>query len=122
MLCGHVSTEGQRTDTFAGNTVYTLMSDYQGRTNGGNGWMRILEFDPVADEIHVTTYSPTLQQFENDSDSQFTLAYPMQGGSGFQLSGSVSKRPVGKHRTVHVAEPGAQHPIRVVRSQSRCRG
>jgi hypothetical protein len=90
MLCGHVSTEGQRTDTFAGNTVHTLLSDYQGRTNGGNGWMRILEFVPASDEIRVKTYSPTLSQFENDADSDFTLSYPMQSGNGFKLLGTVS--------------------------------
>ena len=90
MLSGHVSTEGQRTDVFAGNTVYTMLSDYQGRTNGGNGWLRILEFVPASDEIRVKTYSPTLNQFENDADSEFTLSYPMHSGNGFKLLGSVS--------------------------------
>lgn len=83
MLCGHVAPpEGQRTDVYNGNTVYTLMSDYQSRTNGGNGWLRILEFSPSNNVIRVKTYSPTLNQFETDADSQFTLAYNMQGGMG----------------------------------------
>ena len=45
--CGHVPGEGRRQDTFNGNTVHTLLADYQSRTNGGNGWLRILEFSPA---------------------------------------------------------------------------
>jgi hypothetical protein len=79
MLCGHFHGEGQRVDVFEGNTVYTLLSDYQGRPNGGDGWLRIMEFAPADDEIRVQTYSPTLDQFETDADSQFTLDYEMYG-------------------------------------------
>src|SRR5436190_8067824 len=78
MLCGHVSPpEGQRTDTFNGHTVWTLLSDYQSRTGGGNGWLRLYEFSPSNDVIHVKTYSPWLDQFETDGDSQFDIPYPM---------------------------------------------
>jgi hypothetical protein len=77
MLAGHRPEEGRRTDIFNGNTVHTLMSDYQGRANGGDGWLRILEFSPANNEIRVRTYSPTLNQFETDADSQFTLSYDM---------------------------------------------
>ncbi|MGH7929918.1 MAG: hypothetical protein ACREQV_19215, partial [Candidatus Binatia bacterium] len=77
MLAGHRPEEGRRTDIFNGNTVHTLMSDYQGRVNGGDGWLRILEFSPVNNEIRVRTYSPTLDQFETDANSQFTLIYDM---------------------------------------------
>jgi hypothetical protein len=79
MLCGHNPGEGRRTDVYNGNTVYTLLADYQSRSNGGNGWLRVLEFDPVADEIRVKSYSPTLDQYETDADSQFTLPYAMTG-------------------------------------------
>jgi hypothetical protein len=77
MLAGHRPEEGRRTDIFNGNTVHTLMSDYQGRVNGGDGWLRILEFSPANNEIRVRTYSPTLNQFETDANSQFTLSYDM---------------------------------------------
>ncbi len=79
MLCGHYHGEGQRVDVFEGNTVYTLLSDYQGLPNGGDGWLRMMEFVPADDEIRVQTYSPTLDQFETDADSQFTLSYEMYG-------------------------------------------
>jgi hypothetical protein len=82
MLCGHITPpEGQRTDTLNGHTVYTLLSDYQSRTNGGNGWLRILEFSPANNVIRVKTYSPWLNQFETDADSQFNLSYDMKSAS-----------------------------------------
>ncbi|NOT35087.1 MAG: T9SS type A sorting domain-containing protein [Candidatus Eisenbacteria bacterium] len=92
MLCGHVSEEGRRVDTFEGRTVHTVMSDYQARTNGGNGWLRLMNFSPANNVIRVRTYSPWLVQFEADSDSssQFTLAYDMSGGgAAYQVIGSV---------------------------------
>src|SRR5215813_1216508 len=81
MLAGHIGEEGIRTDIFNGNTVYTLLADYQSRTNGGNGWLRILQFSPANNQIRVRTYSPYLNQFETDADSEFTLTYNMSGGS-----------------------------------------
>ena len=86
MLCGHVSPEeGRRLDTFNGNTVFSLMSDYQSRSNGGSGWMRLLEFSPSNNLIRVRTYSPTLNQFETDGSSQFDLPYDMQTGPAFAM-------------------------------------
>ena len=89
MLCGHVPGEGRRVDTFNGNTVYTVMSDYQGRTNGGNGWLRLMQFSPSNNVIHVTTYSPWLDQTENDADSQFDIPYSMSSAESYALLGTV---------------------------------
>ncbi|HEU5334636.1 MAG TPA: Ig-like domain-containing protein, partial [Terriglobales bacterium] len=75
MLCGHAWGEGRRSDAYNGNTVNTLIADYQDRTNGGSGWMRLLQFSPANNTIHVTTYSPWLNQSESDADSQFDLPY-----------------------------------------------
>ncbi|WP_276132069.1 LamG-like jellyroll fold domain-containing protein [Polluticoccus soli] len=79
MLCGHINPNGEarRSDTYNGHTVHTLLSDYQDRTNGGNGWLRIMEFSPYKNEVSVKTYSPTLNKFETDANSQFTLSYQM---------------------------------------------
>jgi len=89
MLCGHNPGEGRRQDTFDGRTVNTLLADYQTRTNGGNGWLRIMEFSPANNRISVKTYSPTLDVFETDADSQFELTYDMQGAAWQEL-GSVA--------------------------------
>jgi hypothetical protein len=87
MLCGHITEEASRIDTFNNNTIYSLLADYQFR-NGGDGWLRIMEFSPHKNEIRVKTYSPTLGQYETDADSQFTLSYDM----GKQLDQSMKTK------------------------------
>ena len=87
MLGGHVSSEGMREDTGPNNNViYSLLSDYQDLPNGGNGWLRIMEFSPANNEITVSTYSPWLDEYGTDTEmdgnstsAPFTLAYDMGG-------------------------------------------
>ena len=74
MLGGHLF-NSRREDTLNGNTVYSLTANYQVRENGGNWWLRILQFSPSNNEIRVKTYSPTLDSFETDYNSQFTLQF-----------------------------------------------
>jgi len=78
VLCGHMHGEAKRTDdNLAGKPVHQLLANYQGRPNGGNGWMRIMRFVPLENKVYVQTYSPWLDQYETDSDSQFTLNFQM---------------------------------------------
>jgi hypothetical protein len=77
MLGGHVGGEGQRTDIYNGNTVYSLLADFSWRPSGGNGWLRIHEFVPASNVINVKTYSPYIDQYETNGDSQFSLNYNM---------------------------------------------
>jgi hypothetical protein len=95
MLAGHRSGEGRREDTYNGNTVYTLLSNYQGRAGGGDGWLRIMEFSPSNNEIRVKTYSPVRDEFETDDDSQFTIPF----------STEVNARPTvdaGQNQTIYI--------------------
>ncbi|MBP8000546.1 MAG: hypothetical protein KA314_12365 [Chloroflexi bacterium] len=102
MLNGHVPGEGRRSDTFSGNTVHALLADYQGRAGGGNGWLRILRFSPANNTVSVQTYSPWLNQFETDADSQFTLSYDMQPpGSAYQIIGTNNNVVSGANTTVN---------------------
>ncbi|HRT09669.1 MAG TPA: Ig-like domain-containing protein [Candidatus Paceibacterota bacterium] len=78
MLGGHVSGEGWRKDTFAGNTVHSLISDYQFYDNGGQGLLRIMTFSPSNNLVRVETYSPWLRQYEADEDSEFSFPYNLQ--------------------------------------------
>ena len=89
MLGGHNAAEGMRTDVFNGNTIYSLLANYQVLPNGGNGWLRIMRFSPATDTITVTTYSPYLDQYGNDpvsamgsdtTSQEFTLSYAMNDG------------------------------------------
>src|SRR4051812_23271138 len=59
--------------TYNGNTVYTVLSNYQGRENGGNGRLRIYEFDPANNNVSVKTYSPYTGTYETDANSQFNM-------------------------------------------------
>ncbi len=99
MLCGHVSGEGKRSDVYNGQTVYTLMADYQDRPHGGDGWLRIMEFSPADDQIRVRTYSPTLDSSETDANSQFTLWYDMEG-TDFAIIGTNTEVPSGSNTTM----------------------
>ncbi|WP_159599855.1 metallophosphoesterase [Agromyces humi] len=75
--------EARRTDPNAcGRPVHQVLSDYQDRANGGNGWLRYYTFHPATDTIDAFTYSPYLQQMENDADSRFTLSYDMHAPAG----------------------------------------
>ena len=73
VLSGHYENEARLTSSVDGNFVHQLLSDYQARLNGGNGWLRIIEFSPKNDEISIKTYSPYLNEYETDSNSQFIL-------------------------------------------------
>lgn len=83
MLCGHNHGEARRTDVYNGNTIETVLADYQTYPGGGNGLMRILTFSPSNNEIRFQTYSPYLSQYEVGDSSEFTLNYPM--GANFTL-------------------------------------
>ena len=78
VICGHMHGEVRRTDDVNGYKVHQLLADYQDRPNGGNGLLRILEFHPVEARIIVKTYSPYLNSYESDIDSQFLLDYDMK--------------------------------------------
>jgi hypothetical protein len=80
VLCGH---EG-RTDEYyqvstncAGNRVLEMLADYQSRTNGGDGWLRLIRFLPESRQIQMITYSPALVKFETDANSQFVVPWEM---------------------------------------------
>jgi hypothetical protein len=76
MMGGHITQgdgEARRWDTYNGRTIHTIASDYQTRTKGGNGLLRILSFDPVNNNLSVQTYSPYTNTYETDSNSQFNL-------------------------------------------------
>ncbi|HEY5913609.1 MAG TPA: Ig-like domain-containing protein, partial [Verrucomicrobiae bacterium] len=85
MLCGHMHGEARRTDIYNGNTVHTLLADYQDYANGGNGFLRIMRFSPSNNQVQVFTYSPWISQYEADANSQFTLDISMPSGEPFAL-------------------------------------
>lgn len=90
VLCGHISGEGYRSDkNLAGKSVHQMLFDAQSmggghrNGNGGDGWIRILEFFPDNKTVKVKTFSPffaaspTTQQFawKIDKRNEFVFAF-----------------------------------------------
>ena len=87
---GHYPGEGRLTSTNScGQPVHQVLTDYQSRANGGDGWLRYYKFRPSLNTIEAYTYSPKLSTFENDATSRFDLAYDMTALAGFDLIGTV---------------------------------
>jgi autotransporter-associated beta strand protein len=105
MLSGHEHGEGRRADVVDGRTINSVLQDYQGRTNGGDGWLRYFVFSPANNTITAKTYSPTLNLTETDTDatstprnqaSEFVLPYNMQSAvAPWTTLGTASVAPGG---------------------------
>ena len=75
VLNGHVLGSGtaRRVDLGEhGNFVYQLLANYQMRENGGDGYLRLVEFYPDG-RIEVSTYSPYAWANLTDPANQFVL-------------------------------------------------
>ena len=104
ILCGHNHDEARRSDTYNGHTIYSVLADFQDYPNGGNGWLRIMQFAPAEDLIYFKTYSPYLNQYKTEDKSQFTIPYDMNPPSEFQLIGTNTS--VASGSTTSVTWPG----------------
>ena len=57
-------------------TVQAVMVDYQGLPNGGEGYLMLLTFDPLARTVSITSYSPVLDDYnyyEDETRETFTM-------------------------------------------------
>ncbi|MFY0533980.1 hypothetical protein [Nannocystis pusilla] len=75
-LSGHVLGDG--TGYLAsvddhGRVVHQMMSNYQHRELGGEGYLRLLELEPDGRTMHVRTYSPWYDQYLTAADQDFTI-------------------------------------------------
>ena len=82
MLGGHVTGQGARQDTYQGRVVRTFVQDYQGWTNGGNGFMRTYTFSPSNNLVVIQTFSPVTGEYLTDDASELFFPYDMQLVSG----------------------------------------
>ena len=68
----------------SGSTVHQILANYQicadmgccaqyPDLHGGNGYLRLLEFDQPNQAIRVHTYSPYLHQYQHDDSNDFAL-------------------------------------------------
>lgn len=71
---GGPATTAMQVDTgSAGQNVYQMVANYQQLPNGGDGYMRLLEFLPDGKTVVVKTYSPTRNRWLNDPNNYFTI-------------------------------------------------
>jgi len=80
VLSGHIPGAARRED-LQDRVIHQLLADYQDMDNGGNGYLRVMTFQPSSDIIRVTTYSPYLDEYLTDDENQFELSFDMTGGS-----------------------------------------
>jgi hypothetical protein len=80
VLCGHnfkgaqVPASRRIDKDLAGRDVWQILSDYQdcpgakdpNKVPGGGGWIRFMEFDTDANQVHVRTYSSLFARFSTD--------------------------------------------------------
>lgn len=94
VLSGHVvqgDGTGRRVDYGVnGNLVNEILADYQSWTNGGNGYLRVMTFQPALNQVVVRTYSPYLNQWLMDSHHQFTVPLKAAGMTTLAAQGALS--------------------------------
>lgn len=89
VLSGHFHGTAQKFDRLDDNgdginerLVVQLLSDYQGYQKGGNGFMRILTFNPNTNSVTIGTYSPytneSLLENEDFHKAPMSFSFPMQ--------------------------------------------
>ena len=74
VLSGHVLGDGAgRLVSFnrGGNRVIQILSNYQMRLGGGEGYLRMMAFEPDGKHVQVVSYSPTLGDYLTNSEHQF---------------------------------------------------
>ncbi len=73
---GHVLADGTGylgSEGVGGNVVHQMLANYQMDSQGGNGYMRLLEFMADGETVKVRSYSPVTDAYDTMFDQQFTL-------------------------------------------------
>lgn len=76
VLNGHVLGDGTgylASKTDAGRTCHQMLSNYQMRTLGGEGYLRLVEFRPDGKTVQVKTYSPLYEKYLLGADQQYAF-------------------------------------------------
>ena len=74
VLSGHACIATRLSDRGKeGTVVHQMLVDYQVVRRGGDGWLRLLEFDPDRKTLRVRDYSPSLDKFNTSPRTHFEL-------------------------------------------------
>ena len=104
VLCGHAGGEDLIADSVNGNIVYQMLADYQNSTYIESGWLRILTFAPSQGKVFVKTYSPILDKYKHDLQSEFTLDY------NIAITPSAVFRNPARYNTTYIRADGSIEP------------
>lgn len=76
VVCGHNDGQYRQVSVnAAGLPVHEVLVDYQSSwAFGGSGYLRIMVYHPTEGRIDVSSYSPTVGDFDPGGDDTFTLA------------------------------------------------
>jgi len=75
-LNGHVLGDGlgrMTSQTPGGRSVHQLLVNFQMRPAGGDGWLRLMEFQNDGGSVSIYDYSPTLKKRNESTQNQFEL-------------------------------------------------
>ncbi len=96
VLCGHVCNSGvgyQAEKNDAGQTVHQILSNYQFRDYGGEGYLRLMEFLPDGKTVKIRTYSPLWDRLLTSPQQQFTLELDLLPAKANKETVSVDQTP-----------------------------
>jgi len=75
-LNGHVLGDGLgrvSTPDHKNRNVHQMLVNYQMKEEGGQGFLRLVEFLPDGKTVQIKAYSPSIDQYKTDAQNQFTL-------------------------------------------------
>ena len=74
VMSGHITGESRLSSpTVHGNVVHQMLIDYQGRPEGGAGYLRYIELFAGSDTMRFRTYSPWQDRYYTGTGSHFEL-------------------------------------------------
>ncbi|MBS4190416.1 metallophosphoesterase [Bacillus sp. FJAT-49705] len=76
----------------AGNDVIQMLVDYQGSYRGGNGWLRLVEFDEKKNKMFFRTYSPFIDEMSNKERTYADFKYLTDKQNLFELDFNFKQR------------------------------
>ncbi|SIT14638.1 LamG-like jellyroll fold domain-containing protein [Achromobacter sp. MFA1 R4] len=105
-LNGHYHGAAHLTKTNAfGNAVEEMVVDYQMAYQGGNGLMRLYEFDLTNNEIRVLSFSPWVPQKPKETLNTFDQAILTAANEQFTIKMDFAKRFGGFNKEFKAATP-----------------
>jgi hypothetical protein len=76
----------------AGNDVIQMLVNYQADYRGGNGWLRLVEFDEAKNKLFFRTYSPFVDEMSKKERTYVDFKYLTNEYNLFELDLNFKKR------------------------------